>query len=74
MPQKLTQQIYNQLDLAANQLAQIVFEAFESERGVHLETAIAAPASLAGTLILAQYGDQFFQYGAGGTAAGRKRE
>ncbi|MBN1667826.1 MAG: hypothetical protein JW862_12085 [Anaerolineales bacterium] len=59
MPPQLNQEILSQLDQAANQLTELVFSHLQSERGVHLETAIAAPACLAGTLIVRSTGINF---------------
>ena len=52
MSVQFTQENFSQLNEAANQVTQIIFEHTKSERGVHVETAICAPCFLAGTLIL----------------------
>lgn len=52
MSVQITQENFSQLNEAANQVTQIIFEHTKSERGVHVETAISAPCFLAGTLIL----------------------
>jgi hypothetical protein len=56
MPVQITQENFSQLNEAANQVTQIIFEHTKSERGVHVETAISAPCFLAGTLILRSTG------------------
>jgi len=53
---QITQENFSQLNEAANQVTQIIFEHTKSERGVHVETAISAPCFLAGTLILRSTG------------------
>ena len=56
MSVQITQEKLTQLNEAANQVTQIIFEHTKSERGVHVETAISAPCFLAGTLILRSTG------------------
>ena len=53
---QITQEIFQKLNEAANKATEIIFAHTQSERGVHLETAIYAPCFLAGTLILRSTG------------------
>ncbi len=62
---QITQEIFARLNDAANKTTQIIFAHTQSERGVHLETAIYAPAFLAGTLILRSTGVDFSKLEAG---------
>ena len=62
---QITQEIFTRLNDTANKFTQTIFAHTQSEKGVHLETAIYAPAFLAGTLILRSTGVGFSDHKAG---------
>jgi len=53
---ELTEEIARQLNDAANRFNDVLFSHLRTEKGVHVETAIAAAASVAGTLLLRSTG------------------
>ena len=65
MSVQITKETFARLNDAANKSTKIIFAHTQSERGVHLETAIYAPAFLAGTLILRSTGADFSKLKAG---------
>jgi len=52
MPVQIDEKTLTRIGETANSFINIIFKEIKDDRGVHLETAISAPAFLAGTLIL----------------------